>query len=55
MQDAWAICEFPGKANSVLFGVFDGHGPQGRKVSLALARELPGALASSREWKVRTS
>ena len=52
-QDAWAVCDFPGRASSVLFGVFDGHGPHGRRVSLALASQLPKALAASREWQAR--
>ena len=52
VQDAWAIREFPGSNNCILLGVFDGHGPHGRRVSSALAVDLPQLLVSSNAWKV---
>ena len=51
-QDAWAVQEFPGSNNCILFGVFDGHGPHGRRVSSALAADLPQLLVASNAWKV---
>lgn len=43
--------EFPGDAEAALFGVFDGHGPYGQKVSQTLTNLLPEKLVSSDSWQ----
>ena len=46
------VREYPGGSNSVMFGVFDGHGSDGAKVSKHLVASLPEILVNSDAWKV---
>ena len=51
LQDSWVVTDFPERSHCVIFGVFDGHGPNGRRVSSALADGLPRMLTASPDWK----
>ena len=63
VQDSWAVREGMGGSDQVLFGVFDGHGAEGRTVSGAVADLLPqiveaalsDAAAASSQTKVQYS
>eukprot|EP00873_Tetraselmis_striata_P022964 jgi/Tetstr1/443228/TSEL_031266.t1 len=50
-QDAWVVKENFGNQRGIFFGVFDGHGYEGRKVSHAIVNRLPKMLASSEAFK----
>ena len=43
--------EFLGGSETALFGVFDGHGIDGRKVSNGIAARLPKLLADCTDFK----
>jgi hypothetical protein len=52
-QDSWLADEFLGGSATALFGVFDGHGLDGRKVSNAIAARLPKLLAECPDFQAR--
>ena len=52
-QDTWLADEFVGGSATALFGVFDGHGLGGRKVSNAVASRLPKLLGECADFKAR--
>ena len=52
-QDTWLADEFVGGSATALFGVFDGHGLDGRKVSNAVASRLPKLLGECADFKAR--
>lgn len=51
VQDSWVADEFLGGSETALFGVFDGHGIDGRKVSNGIAARLPKLLADCTDFK----
>ncbi len=51
-QDSWAIKERLGGQDLMLFGVFDGHGAEGKAVSHTITTKLPKLLANSPHLKV---
>ena len=53
-QDAWVVKERLGAAQDMaLFGVFDGHGQEGKAVSHHVCATLPRLVARSALCKVR--
>jgi serine/threonine protein phosphatase PrpC len=52
-QDAWAVKERLGPLDTALFGVFDGHGQQGKAVSHHVCAMLPRLVSRSALCKVR--
>jgi hypothetical protein len=52
-QDSWMIQECPGGRAGLLLGVFDGHGPQGRKVSSSAVSRLPKIISNLGAFQVR--
>jgi len=50
-QDAWVVKENFGNSKGILFGVFDGHGCEGKKVSHALVGRMPKMLCASDKFK----
>lgn len=50
-QDAWVVKENFGNRRGIFFGVFDGHGYEGRKVSHAVTNRLPKMLSGSDAFK----
>ena len=55
MQDAYVVREYLGGKNICFFGVFDGHGQDGAKVSNQLVANLPFYLTKSKSFEVRWS
>ena len=53
VQDAWVIQERLGGQDMLMFGVFDGHGQEGKTVSHGICTNLPKALAKHAACKVR--
>lgn len=52
-QDAWAVKERLGAQEMALFGVFDGHGQEGKAVSHHICATLPRLVSRSTLCKVR--
>lgn len=46
-QDAWAVKEHIGKSQHVMFGVFDGHGPEGKTIANIISTALPKLVAAA--------
>ena len=53
LQDAYVVREYLGGKNICFFGVFDGHGQDGAKVSNQLVSNLPFYLTKSKSFEVR--
>lgn len=53
MQDAWVIQERLAGQDMLMFGVFDGHGQEGKTVSHSICTNLPKALSKHAACKVR--
>lgn len=53
MQDAYVVREYLGGKNICFFGVFDGHGADGAKVSNQLVSNLPYFLTNCKSFEVR--
>ncbi len=51
-QDAWVVRERLGAQEMALFGVFDGHGQEGKAVSHHVTAALPQLVARSSLCKV---
>jgi serine/threonine protein phosphatase PrpC len=45
LQDAWCVQERLGGQDMLLFGVFDGHGQEGKVVSHTICQNLPKIMA----------
>lgn len=52
LQDAWCIQEQLAGQDMVMFGVFDGHGQEGKVVSHHVCTNVPKALAKHTACKV---
>jgi serine/threonine protein phosphatase PrpC len=53
VQDAWVIQERLAGQDMLMFGVFDGHGQEGKTVSHSICTNLPKALSKHAACKVR--
>lgn len=53
-QDAWCIQERLAGQDMAMFGVFDGHGQEGKTVSHSVCTNLPKSLAKHAACKVST-
>lgn len=52
LQDAYVVREYLGGKNVCFFGVFDGHGQDGAKVSNQLVTTLPYFLTKDKQFEV---
>lgn len=52
LQDAWCVQERLANQDMVMFGVFDGHGQEGKIVSHSVCTNVPKALAKHAACKV---
>jgi serine/threonine protein phosphatase PrpC len=55
MQDGYIVKEFLGGKRNCFFGVFDGHGSDGAKVSSHLVSAMPHFLTNCEAFKVELS
>jgi serine/threonine protein phosphatase PrpC len=55
LQDAWCVQERLGGQGMLLFGVFDGHGQEGKVVSHTICQNLPKIMARLVGSKVSTA
>lgn len=52
-QDAWCVQEkLAGEDDGLLFGIFDGHGQEGRTVSWTISTQLPAIMSRLASSKV---
>jgi serine/threonine protein phosphatase PrpC len=51
-QDAWCVQECLAGQDMAMFGVFDGHGQEGKVVSHSVCTNMPMALAKNAACKV---
>lgn len=55
LQDAWCVQERLAGQDMVMFGVFDGHGQEGKTVSHSVCTNVPKSLSKHAACKVGMS